>query len=117
MTRRVSLRSRLFVGIAATVLVSLVVTVVVGALLTRRSLEATAVDALERQVELVAAQRRDPARDVDDELGEFLATDEQRLAILTPAQADLLLPEAAARRLRSDDSASGSLEVRGTPLH
>jgi two-component system sensor histidine kinase BaeS len=114
-TRRLSLRSRLFIGVAATVLVSLVVTVVVGALLTRRSLEATAVDALERQVTLIAAQRRDdPAPGVDHELGEFLATDEQRLAILTPAQADLLLPEAAARRLRSDESASGSLEVRGT---
>ena len=45
-----SLRSRLFVGIAGTVLVSLVVTVVAGALLTRRSLESTAVDALGRQV-------------------------------------------------------------------
>ncbi|HKP09158.1 MAG TPA: hypothetical protein VJT76_00410, partial [Gaiella sp.] len=89
-----TLRSRLFVGIAGTVLVSLVVTVVAGALFTRRSLEATAVDALERQVELIAAQRReDPSRGVDDELGRFLATDEQRLAILTPAQADLLLPD------------------------
>jgi two-component system OmpR family sensor kinase len=111
----VSLRSRLFVGIAGTVLVSLVVTVVAGALLTRRSLESTAVDALERQVELIAAQRReDPGRGVDDELGRFLSTDEQRLAILTPAQADLLLPEGAAGRLRRDHAASGSLDVRGT---
>ena len=109
-----SLRSRLFVGIAGTVLVSLVVTVVAGALLTRRSLESTAVDALERQVELIAAQRReDPSRGVDDELGRFLSTDEQRLAILTPAQADLLLPEGAAGRLRSAHAASGSLDVRG----
>ena len=44
------LRSRLFVGIAGTVLVSLVVTVVAGALLTRRSLESTAVAALEREL-------------------------------------------------------------------
>ena len=110
-----TLRSRLFVGIAGTVLVSLVVTVVAGALLTRRSLEATAVDALERQVELIAAQRReDPSRGVDDELGRFLATDEQRLAILTPAQADLLLPDAAAGRLGREKAASGSLDVRGT---
>ena len=110
-----TLRSRLFVGIAGTVLVSLVVTVVAGALLTRRSLEATAVDALERQVELIAAQRRvDPSRGVDDELGRFLATDEQRLAILTPAQADLLLPDAAAGRLGREKAARGSLDVRGT---
>ncbi|HEY1316894.1 MAG TPA: HAMP domain-containing sensor histidine kinase [Gaiella sp.] len=110
-----NLRSRLFLGIAGTVLVSLVVTVVAGALLTRRSLEATALDALERQVELIAAQRReDPARGVDDELGRFLATDEQRLAILTPAQADLLLPDDAAGRLRRGKAASGSVDVRGT---
>ena len=51
------LRSRLFLGIAGTVVVSLVVTVAVGALLTRRSLEHSAVEALERQVELIAAQR------------------------------------------------------------
>jgi two-component system sensor histidine kinase BaeS len=111
----VNLRSRLFLGIAGTVLVSLVVTVVAGALLTRRSLEGTAVDALERQVELIAAQRReDPARGVDDELGRFLATDEQRLAILTPAQADALLPDAAAGRLRREQAASGSVDERGT---
>jgi two-component system sensor histidine kinase BaeS len=111
----VSLRSRLFLGIAGTVLVSLVVTVVAGALLTRRSLEANAVSALERQVDLIAAQRsEDPGKGVDDQLGSFLATDEQRLAILTPPQADLLLPDAAAGRLRREHRASGSVEVRGT---
>ena len=110
-----SLRSRLAFAIAGTVLVSLVVTVAAGALLTRRSLESTAVAALERQVDLIAAQRReDPARGVDDELGRFLATDEQRLAILTPAQADALLPDADARALERESAASGSLDVRGT---
>ncbi|HEY7178816.1 MAG TPA: HAMP domain-containing sensor histidine kinase [Gaiella sp.] len=110
-----SLRSRLFAGIAGTVVVSIVVTVVAGALLTRRSLESTAVAALERQVELIAAQRlEDPGRGVDDELGRFLSTDEQRLAILTPAQADQLLPDGPAERLRRENGASGSLEVRGT---
>ena len=110
-----SLRSRLFLGIAGTVLVSLLVTVVAGALLTRRSLEEAGVHALERQVELIAAQRRaDPGRRTQDELGQFLATDEQRLAILTPSQAALLLPGAGAERIRSGAAASGSLEVRGT---
>ena len=110
-----SLRSRLFVGIVGALLVSLLVTVVVGALLTRRSLESNAVSALERQVELIAAQRKeDPGQGVDDQLGRFLATDEQRLAILTPTQADLLLPDTAAGRLRREHHASGSVEVRGT---
>ena len=55
---------------------------------------------LERQVDLIATQRREaPARDVQSELGRFLATDEQRLAILTPAQAALLLPDAGAASL------------------
>jgi two-component system sensor histidine kinase BaeS len=111
----VSLRSRLFLGISATVLVSLVVTVVAGALLTRRSLEQASVQALERQVELIAAQRREnPARGTQQELGQFLATDEQRLAILTPAQAELLLPDDGADRLRAGAVASGSVDVRGT---
>jgi signal transduction histidine kinase len=110
-----SLRTRLFLGIAGALLISLAVTVVAGALLTRRSLEANAVSALERQVDLIAAQRReDPGRGVDDQLGRFLATDAQRLAILTPAQADLLLPDTAAGRLRREHNASGSVEVRGT---
>ena len=110
-----SLRSRLFVGIAATVLVSVVVTVVAGALLTRRSLEQTALGALERQVELIATQRRDaPAPTAEAALGRFLATDEQRLAIVSPAQAALLLPASGAARLRSGREASGTVDVRGT---
>ncbi len=51
-----SLRSRLFVGIAATVAVSIAVTLAVGALLTRRSLDEDARRSLARQADLVAAQ-------------------------------------------------------------
>ena len=109
------LRSRLYLGIAGTVVVSLVVTVVAGALLTRRSLESTALGSLERQVELIATQRRQaPTRDVESELGRFLATEEQRLAILSPEQAELLLPETAAARLEAGRDASGKVSVRGT---
>ena len=110
-----TLRSRLFLGIVGTVVVSLVVTVVAGALLTRRSLETTALGSLERQVDLIATQRREaPARDVQSELGRFLATDEQRLAILTPPQAALLLPDAGAASLAREARASGKVSVRGT---
>ena len=110
-----TLRSRLFLGIAGTVLVSLVVTVVAGALLTRRSLEEQALSSLERQVELIATQRREaPARDVESELGRFLATDEQRLAILSPAQAELLLPASGSERLTRNGRARGRVDVRGT---
>ena len=109
-----SLRSRLFLGIGATVLVSLVVTLVAGALLTRRSLEDSAVRALVRQVELIAAQRDDaPVQDADALLGRFLATDQQRLAILTQTQAALLLPDSGAARMDAGLPASGSVDVRG----
>jgi two-component system sensor histidine kinase BaeS len=110
----VRLRSRIFLGIAGTVLVSLVVTVVAGALLTRRSLEESGLRALERQVELIAAQRaNDPEPETESALGRFLATDQQRLAILTPAQAALLLPPSGAARIRAGAPASGSVDVRG----
>ena len=93
-------------------LVSLIVTVVAGALLTRRSLEMEAVRTLERQAELVAAERAGSAAD-GSPLGRFLATEQHRLAILTAAQAELLLPAADAAQLRQDATASGSVEVRG----
>ena len=65
-----SLRSQLFLGIVATVVVSLVVTVTAGALLTRRSLEDSAVRALARQVELIEAGRRDaPEQSADTRSG------------------------------------------------
>jgi two-component system, OmpR family, sensor kinase len=110
----VSLRSRLFLGIAGTVVVSLVVTVVTGALLTRRSLERSGIHALERQVDLISAQRASsPEPDAVTALGRFLATDQQRLAIMTPAQAELLLPASGAARVRAGGTASGSVDVRG----
>ena len=109
-----SLRSRLFLGIGATVLVSLVVTVVAGALLTRRSLEDSAVRALVRQVELIAAQRDDaPEQDADALLGRFLATDQQRLAD-PDADPGRAAPSRRRRRAhRSGLPASGSVDVRG----
>ena len=58
-----------------------------------------------------AARRAEQS--ADTALGRFLATDQQRLAILTPAQAALLLPEAGAERIRSGLPASGSVDVRG----
>lgn len=114
-TRRLgSLRSRLFLGIAATVLVSLLVTVLVGAFLTRSSLEDAARRSLERQVDLIAAQREStPGRVQTPDIGVFLATEQQRLAILTPAQAALLLPSAGAEELRRDGEARGTVEIQG----
>ncbi len=109
-----SLRSRLFLGIAATVVVSILVTVVAGSLLTRRSLEEAARRSLVRQVDLIAAQRESsPTRGETPGIGLFLATEQQRLAILTPTQAELLLPAAGADALRERGLASGTVEIQG----
>lgn len=113
--RPLSLRTQLFTGIVATVVVSLAVTFVAGALLTRRSLERDALSSLVRQIDLIATQRgEDPvSRSTAPDLGSFLATEQQRLAILTPEQAELLLPAAGADAIRDGEVATGSLDVRG----
>ena len=107
-----TLRSRLFAGIAATVAVSILVTLVAGALLTRRSLEQEALRSLSRQVDLIAAQRT--ANGTAPEVGSFLATEQERLAILTPEQAELLLPAKGAAAVRARSAATGSVELHGT---
>ena len=108
------LRTRLFVGIAATVAVSTIVMLAVGSALTRRSLDEDARRALIRQVDLIAAQHvSNPLPRGDTEIGRFLATEEERLAILTPEQAELLLPGGAAERLRQSGRANGTVSVRG----
>ncbi len=112
-----SLRTRLFAGIALTLAASTVVMLAVGAILTRRSLDTDARHALDRQVELIAAQHSTtPLPHGEATLGRFLATEQERLAILSPSQAELLLPEASAVTLRERGKADGSVEVRGEPF-
>jgi two-component system, OmpR family, sensor kinase len=116
LTRPASLRGRLFVGIAATVTVSVLVTLATGAYLTRRSVESEGIRSLARQIDLIAAQRS--AKGVADRpgpnLGDFLATEQERLAILTQQQADLLLPDSAVTAIRARKVASGTLDLHGT---
>ena len=98
-----SLRARLFVGAAGAVLISIMVTVVVGGLLVRRSADREARKSLDRQADLLAVQERaepkTPARLAN--LGLFLATQQQRLTILSLAQAALLLPPKGSAALRT----------------
>jgi two-component system sensor histidine kinase BaeS len=110
-----SLRRQLFVGVAATVALSAVVMLATGAALTRRSLDADARRTLERQVELVAAQHASTpiGERQTTELGRFLATDQARLAILTPEQAGLLLPARDAATLSAQGEVEGTVSVRG----
>jgi len=109
-----SLRTRLFVGIAATLAVSTVVILAVGAILTRQSLDRDARKALDRQVDLLVAQNEaNPLPHGQTTLGRFLATEQESIAILTPTQAELLLPENGAKKLRATGSADGTVDVRG----
>jgi two-component system OmpR family sensor kinase len=113
-----SLRSRLFVGIAATVAVSIAVTLAAGALLTRRSLDEDARRSLARQADLIAAQHEVAPIEGDGsvQIGRFLATEQERLAVLTLAQAELLLPAGGATELKESGSAEGTVDVRGEPF-
>ena len=77
----------------------------VGAILTRQSLDRDARKALDRQVDLIVAQHAaSPLPHGETTLGRFLATEQERLAILTPTQAELLLPEDGAKTLRATRS-------------
>jgi signal transduction histidine kinase len=111
-----SLPARLFLGAAGAVLVSIILTVGIGALLVRRSAEHQARRSLDRQADLLAVQERSapmiPERLAN--LGLFLATQEQRLSILSLDQAALLLPSAGAALLRSGRPADGNVTIRGT---
>ena len=112
-----SLRTRLFLGISATLAVATIVMLAVGAILTRQSLDRDARKALDRQVDLIVAQHAaSPLPHGETTLGRFLATEQERLAILTPTQAELLLPENGAKKLRATGHADGNVDVRGEPF-
>ena len=89
----------------------------VGAALTRRSLDHDSRSALDRQVELIVAQHAaNPLPAGETTLGRFLATEQERLAILTPAQAELLLPDGPPPRCARTGQADGTVDVRGEPF-
>ena len=110
-----SVRARLFLALAGVVLASVVVTVAAGALLVRRSVERDAIESLERQADVLAVRERvapaTPERLAN--LGVFLATQQQRVAILSRRQAALLLPGEGGAALRAGRPSHGSLTIRG----
>jgi two-component system sensor histidine kinase BaeS len=102
-----SLRTRLWVAIAGAVLAAVALTSLTAALLVDRSLNASASKALSRQADLLAQRKLRPQA---GPFGVFLATQDERLAVLSRRQAALLLPkpEDATR------AASGRLTLHGT---
>ncbi len=109
-----SLRARLFVGAASAVLVSILLTVGIGAFLVRRSATQEARRSLDRQADLLAVETRaaptTSARIA--KLGVFLETQEERLSIVTLEQAARLLPADAAAALHSRRPSDGTVTIR-----
>jgi two-component system OmpR family sensor kinase len=107
-----SLRAREFVAIALAVLASVALTLVVAVVLVRRSVRDEALKSLARQAALIAAQER--SRPTSQQrltnLGAFFDTQQERLAILSLAQASLLLPTDGVAELRANRPAQGSVE-------
>jgi two-component system sensor histidine kinase BaeS len=109
-----SLRARAFAAIALAVLVSVAVTLILAVVLVRRSVRHDALNALARQVTLVAKQERAlPAGGATTSVGLFFKTQQERLAILPLAQAAVLLPPAGSASLRAGRPAQGSVDVGG----
>jgi len=107
-----SLRARLFGAIGLAVIVAVSLSLVAGAVLVRRSVQHEALASLGRQADLLAQQQRQappPAA-----LGQFLATQQMRLALLNVDQAAELLPPAAAAKLHAGEPASGTVRVGST---
>ncbi len=109
-----SLRARAIAAIAAAVVVSVAVTLLLAAVLVRRSARVETLKALGRQAALFAAQeRQNPIDGSSTALGVFLDTQQERLTIISLPQASLLLPSAGVADLRAGHPAEGSLEVSG----
>ncbi len=106
---------RAFVAIAVAVLVSVGVTLVLAAVLVRRSVRHDAIQALARQAALIAEQQRAKPSGAQglSTLGDFFETQEERLAIISLPQAALLLPPQATASLRAGRPAQGSVDVGG----
>jgi two-component system sensor histidine kinase BaeS len=113
--RMTSLRMREFVAIATAVVVSVALTLIVAFVIVRQSLRDDALQALGRQAALFAvqAERSPAAGGPDTGLGVFLNTQQERLTIVSLAQAGLLLAPSAVTDLRAGLPAQGSVEVGG----
>jgi two-component system sensor histidine kinase BaeS len=85
----VSLQTRLWLAIGASVLAAVSLSLFVGAYLVRQSLEQSAFRGLARQLSLLAHEDLHPA---SGQIGRYLAGQDERLSVLSKEQAGLLLP-------------------------
>ena len=109
-----SLRAREFAAIAVAVVASVGITLILSVILVRRSVQNEALKALARQAALIAAQQRaTPSGNPSTKLGVFFDTQQERLAILSVSQAELLVPPAGGAALRAGLPAQGLVAVGG----
>jgi signal transduction histidine kinase len=92
----VSLQTRLWLAIGASVLAAVSLSLLVGAYLVRQSLERSASRGLQRQVSLLAHEDLHPA---SGQIGRYLAGQDERLSVLSKEQARLLLPASRTGRI------------------
>ena len=111
-----SLRSRIFATIAVTVLASIALMLVVGIVLVRDSSRQQALAALARQADLLATREgsEPSSRTGFAALGTFLATQDERVAILPLEEGSLLLPARGGAALLRGAPVQGIVDVRGT---
>jgi len=107
-----SLRARLFGAIGLAVIVAVSLSLVAGAVLVRRSVQHEAMASLGRQADLLAQQQRTAAPPAA--LGQFLATQQMKMALLTVDQAAELLPASGAAKVYAGSPASGTVQVGAT---
>ena len=107
-----SLRARLFGAIGLAVIVAVSLSLVAGAVLVRRSVQHEAQASLGRQADLLAQQQR--TAPPPEALGQFLATQQMKLALLTVDQAAELLPPDGAAKVNVGESAAGTVQVGST---
>lgn len=111
-----TLRSRIFATIAVTVLASIGLMLGVGIVLVRDSSRHQALKQLGRQAELLAARESsEPSSNSKfADLGTFLSTQDERVAILPLREAALLVPAKGGAALLRGAGADGVVDVRGT---
>ena len=92
----ISLQTRLRLAIGVSVLAAVSLSLLLGAYLVGRSLERSAFNGLERQVALLAREKLHPA---SGQIGRFLATQDERLSVVSRQHARLLIPVRSTGRI------------------
>jgi signal transduction histidine kinase len=111
-----SLRSKLFQAIALIVVLSVGLTLVIGLVLTRRTVDQATLDDVAHQAELIATQEKAaiaPLAHLGD-VRNFMAEQNGRVETVTLTQSSPYLPDRArAKLLAGDERARGSVDVDG----